>query len=1094
MRDEQTRTRLMAAWIFVAILAAERVASFMLFDPGAGQTTEQLLALARGVVVGVSGALVFLAFAAIWRRGTVAVSGGQFASAFILFIVLLAFACSLYPLLDEAKRVFTSLDPDFLNAVVLGGIGAVVSLMLVRVEHAVERVRMGRDEEAARASRKVLLQGVMVLALVLTLGALARDAHHHVLSDEAAKAGEVTQSLTRLRGVVEMSGRLAFIDDAGGARELAFTRAVNVAMAHQANARWLIVSYRTRHEGRLGSLEALPPMVTFDGAWERVRSASAALQRATGPQRAARAEALGNAIDEFAPVIERMLGGIAAAEEERMADGSGLMLDAVTGVLGVLIAVSLLVPLFSVSRAQMDRVGQALAQSQRLNENLASYQRALDLYAIFSVTDAKGRILQVNDQFLKVSGYSRSEVIGQSHRILNSGMHDAAFFEAMWQRLEKSGFWRGEICNKAADGSLFWIDACITSLTGDDGRVDRHVGIAHDISERKQMEMRQQRRMRVERCLASVRSEAMLQGAIYRSLPPLLEVLNDVMGVAASLVVELGHSRDRSTWGLMLGYSRKDSLAGEIDAGTLPRVVNLDGMHGLLLDAFKQNELFGGLTARQLGATSFTAIPIGNGLDPMGALLVAGEMDPEAFREELALVTVALGELLGMRRDADRRRSNEESTVRLAKRDPLTGLGNRRDLLEEFEARTDHPEAKFALLLVDLDRFKPINDTFGHAVGDAVLRVVSDRLQATVRGDYTVSRMGGDEFAILTEAHASVDEEGALDLAHRIIEELSQPIKCDGHLLSVGASIGISLYPRDGSSFQEVLHCADAAMYRAKANRSGAKVFDALADEGMRHRAELETELKVAMDDGSLQPYFQPFVDLETGKVAGHEVLARWNHPVRGSVPPAEFVKIAEDAGMVEKLFWLMLRAACSKHVAGGFDTTLSLNLVPAQIENPAFAKQLIEELELIGFPPHLLEVEITETTSMGDLDRARPMLMLLKACGIQIALDDFGVGYSSLALLRNLPISKLKIDRSFTQDLEGVDPGRATLVNAILGIASAMYLKVTAEGIETAEVAAYLRAHGAHYGQGYLYGKPSTEIVVDMAGAPAPEAERRRA
>lgn len=432
--------------------------------------------------------------------------------------------------------------------------------------------------------------------------------------------------------------------------------------------------------------------------------------------------------------------------------------------------------------------------------------------------------------------------------------------------------------------------------------------------------------------------------------------------------------------------------------------------------------------------------------------------------------------------------------MRLAKRDPLTGLGNRRDLLEEFEARTDHPQAKFALLLVDLDRFKPINDTFGHTVGDAVLRVVSDRLQATVRGDYTVSRMGGDEFAILTEAHASVDEEGALDLAHRIIEELSQPIKCDGHLLTVGASIGIALYPRDGDSFQEVLHCADAAMYRAKVNRSGAKVFDALADEGMRHRAELETELKVAMDDGSLVPYFQPFVDLSTGRVAGHEVLARWNHPVRGSVPPAEFVKIAEDAGMVEKLFWLMLRAACRKHVAGGFDTTLSLNLVPAQIENPAFAKQLIEELEMIGFPPHLLEVEITETTSIGDLDRARPMLMLLKACGIQIALDDFGVGYSSLALLRNLPISKLKIDRSFTQDLEGVEPGRATLVNAILGIASAMYLKVTAEGIENAEVAAYLRAHGAHYGQGYLYGKPSTEIVVDMAGAPPPEVARRRA
>jgi|GEM_PF-783522 len=1094
MRDDQARAQLMAGFIFAAIMAAEKLSAFVLDDAMGGHTGLQLVALARGAFVGLSGALVYMAFQVDWKRGSLAAMRDHAASARVIFIVVLAFACSLSPLLAGIEASLAGIDPVLLHSMLLGTVGATVGLMLVRVERAVDRVRLGRDEEAARAARHVMARGVMLLAFVLTLGAFARDSHHHVLTRDAVLADELTQSLSRLRGVVEMKGRVAFDSSAGMAGDNGFIRALNVAMARQGNARVQLLSYRARNEGRFPSVANLPPIGTYDSAWERVRLASVAVQGARGQIRQVHALALRYAVDEFSPLIDRLVAGIAAVESERLADGSGLILDVVTAVLGVLIAASLLVPLFRVSGAQMGRVGRALAQAHRLNDNLASYQRALDQYAIFSVTDAEGRILQVNEPFLKISGYTRKDVIGQDHRLLNSGTHGAAFFEGMWQALGTSGFWRGEICNRAADGRLFWIDACITSLTGDDGRVDRHVAIAQDISERKLVELRQQRRTRVERSLAAVRSEAMSQGAIYSSLPPLLEVLNDVTGVSSSLVVELGSSRDRSTWGLMLGYSRKDSLAGDIDAGTLPRLVNLDGLHGLLMDAFKQNELFGGLTARQLGATSFTAIPLGNEMDPMGALLVAGDFDLEAFREEVALVTGALGELLAMRRDVDRRRSNEESTVRMAKRDPLTGLGNRRDLLEEFEARTDHPEAKFALLLVDLDRFKPINDTFGHAVGDAVLRVVSDRLQATVRGDYTVSRMGGDEFAILTEAHASVDEEGALDLAHRIIEELSQPIKCEGHLLTVGASVGIALYPRDGASFQEVLHCADAAMYRAKANRSGAEVFDALADEGMRHRAELETELKVAMDDGSLVPYFQPFVDLSTGRVAGHEVLARWNHPVRGSVPPAEFVKIAEDAGMVEKLFWLMLRAACSKHVAGGFETTLSLNLVPAQIENPAFAKQLIEELETIGFPPHLLEVEITETTAIGDLDRARPMLMLLKACGIQIALDDFGVGYSSLALLRNLPISKLKIDRSFTQDLEGAGSGRATLVNAILGIASAMYLKVTAEGIENAEVAAYLRAHGAHYGQGYLYGKPSMEIVVDMAGVPAPEAARRRA
>jgi diguanylate cyclase (GGDEF)-like protein len=465
----------------------------------------------------------------------------------------------------------------------------------------------------------------------------------------------------------------------------------------------------------------------------------------------------------------------------------------------------------------------------------------------------------------------------------------------------------------------------------------------------------------------------------------------------------------------------------------------------------------------------------------MGVLLVAGQVDLEASKDELGLVAVAIGELLSVRRESDRRRDNEEHSRRLAKRDPLTGLGNRRDLMEQFEARSDHPDAKFAMLLVDLDRFKPINDTFGHAVGDTVLRIIADRLLSTVLGDYSVSRMGGDEFAILTEAHVSVDEEGALDLADRVIEVLSQPIKCDGCVLTVGASVGVALFPRDGGTFQEVLHCADAAMYRAKASRAGALVFNAVTDEGMRHRAELETELKLAMEDGSIIPFFQPFVDLGTGKVVGHEVLARWNHPVRGSVPTGEFVKIAEDAGLVDKLFWLMLRAACRLHVEGCHTTSLSLNLAPAQIENSMFIKQLIEELETLRFPPHLLEVEITETTAIGDLDRIRPMLMLLKGCGIQIALDDFGVGYSSLALLRTLPISKLKIDRSFTSDLETDDPGRATLINAILAIASAMFLKVTAEGIENEAVADYLRAHGAHYGQGYLYGRPSARIFTEV-------------
>ena len=1084
----------MAAWIFVATIAAECAAAFWLGSVSPSAANVQGLALLEGVCMGLAAATMFLGFQVEWRKGLFGLNSVHVASAVILFLVIVAFSTVQRPLLGDLDRSSIGIEPRVLAAITLAGLGALVSLIVVRLDHAVARVRLGRDEEAARAARNVMLHGVMILALVLTLGALARDANQQLLARETTLATDAITALTRLRGVAEQSGRVAFVGQGGVDDPQVFWRSFNVAMAHQANARWHVVSYKERNAGRFSQLRQLPPLETYDAAWERVRQFGLAFQRSGAAQRRSRALVLGEALDEFSPVIDRIVSTIAAVEEERRQVSSSLVLDTVTGALGIVIAASLLIPLFSVNRAQMARVGKALAQAQHLNDNLASYQRALDQHAIFSVTNASGQIIAVNDQFLKISGYTRGEVVGQSHGILNSRAHDPAQFEDMWKTLASRGMWRGEICNRSASGEIYWIDACVTSLTGEDGQVDRYVAIAYDISERKQVELRQQRRLRLERSLAAVRSEAMVQGAIYTSLPQMLVVLNDVTGAASSLLVELGVGRDRSTWGLMLGHARRSVDGEEIETGTLPRIVNLNGLHGLLVDAFRQNELFGGLSARQLGATSFTALPLGSGLDTMGVLLIAGEFDMEAFKDEAALVCGGLSELLSLRREAERRRVQEEQSRRLAKRDPLTGLGNRRDLLEEFEARTDHPDSKFAMLLVDLDRFKPINDTFGHTVGDAVLRIVAERLQSTVRGDYSVSRMGGDEFAILTEAHVSVDEDGALDLAHRIIEELSLPIRCDGHVLTVGASVGVALYPRDGGEFQEVLHCADAAMYRAKSHRAGALVFDAMADEGMRHRAELETELKLAMDDGSIVPFFQPFVDLATGKVVGHEVLARWNHPVRGSVPPTEFVKIAEDSGLVEKLFWLMLREACKKHVAGGFDTILSLNLVPAQIENPVFAKQLIEELEAIGFPPHLLEVEITETTSMGDLDRARPMLMLLKGCGVQIALDDFGVGYSSLALLRNLPISKLKIDRSFTSDLETDDPGRATLINAILGIAGAMYLKVTAEGIETPAVAEYLKKHGAHYGQGYMFGKPSTEIVMQALPVVAEQPARLRA
>jgi diguanylate cyclase (GGDEF)-like protein/PAS domain S-box-containing protein len=759
--------------------------------------------------------------------------------------------------------------------------------------------------------------------------------------------------------------------------------------------------------------------------------------------------------------------------------------DAITAVLGFLMAHVDAAAHPAAHGGAGGAAGQSLIEVERANSNLESYQRAIDEHAIFAVTNAMGKILQVNEQFLKASKYTREEVIGQAHRILHSGAHKPEFYAEMWRTISQKGIWRGEFCNRASDGSFYWVDSCITPLVGDSGKIERYVSIAYDITARKQAELAIERKKRLESVIEAMRSELLLQGSLYGMLPALLSELNLITGASSSLVVELGRNREGHAWGLMLGHSRRHVTNDESLPLSQPEVENVDEMHALVREAVQQHEIFGGQGAKQLGSTKFRAYAINVGYEPVGVLLMAGTPGAQEQDAYLNYVVSALADLMSARRESDRRRVDQENQRRLAKRDPLTGLGNRRDLMEEFESRTDHPDAQFALMLIDLDRFKPINDTFGHLVGDTVLRVVSERLNAVAKGDCSVARIGGDEFAILTEPHVAVNELATLELARKVIEELGRPISCEGHDLAVGASVGVAFYPRDGRTFQEVLHCADAAMYRAKVTRCEAQIFDSSIDDGMRYRAELETDLKRALDDGSIVPHFQPYVDLNTGEVVGHEVLARWKHPTRGQVSPGEFVKIAEEAGLVERLFWQMLRGACSQHVAGHHETILSVNLSPAQINNPLFAKQLVEELERLNFPPHLLEVEITETSMVGDQDRARPLLLLLKSFGIQIALDDFGTGYSSLALLRSLPISKLKIDRSFSSDLETQDAGRATLVNAIIGIAKAMSLKVTVEGIEQREVAEFLRRQGAHYGQGYLYAKARPEISVELDHAP---------
>ena len=430
--------------------------------------------------------------------------------------------------------------------------------------------------------------------------------------------------------------------------------------------------------------------------------------------------------------------------------------------------------------------------------------------------------------------------------------------------------------------------------------------------------------------------------------------------------------------------------------------------------------------------------------------------------------------------EINERQAAEALAQTLARHDPLTGLANRRHFLEELERRlalVGEEDTAFALMFIDLDRFKPINDVHGHAIGDQLLQVIATRLNSCIRDDSFAARLGGDEFAVLLEGPGG--REGVAAAARRILHELSAPILVNGLKLTVGASIGVALCPEDGRDAAELLQRGDAAMLRAKEDRGAYQFFDSSIDEELKSKAALETELRTAIPGGDIVPYFQPVVRVDTGELVGFEVLARWPHLERGMISPVDFIPVAEEAGLVDAMFWALLAQACRKALEAPGEFILAVNISPSQVRDQWFPEKVLRTLRETGFPARRLEIEVTESAMIGDVARAKSSLLSLKNQGVQIALDDFGTGYSSLFLLRELPIDKLKIDRSFVARIT-TDRENQTIVGALVGLGKALGLKVTAEGVEDAETAAVLQSMGCELAQGYLYGAAVVEPVYD--------------
>ena len=414
----------------------------------------------------------------------------------------------------------------------------------------------------------------------------------------------------------------------------------------------------------------------------------------------------------------------------------------------------------------------------------------------------------------------------------------------------------------------------------------------------------------------------------------------------------------------------------------------------------------------------------------------------------------------------------------LAHHDPLTELPNRllfNDRLDHALRRAERSKSQLAVLFVDLDRFKHINDSLGHPAGDRLLQEVARRLTGAVREEDTVARMGGDEFTLLFEDLRRAEDAGTL--ARKLLGALAGSYALDGKEIYVSGSIGISLYPRDGRAADELISHADAAMYQAKGQgRNGYHFYTPELTAAALQRVHLEADLRRGLGRGELTVHYQPQIDLASGRLIGAEALVRWPHPQQGFVPPDRFISLAEDTGLIIELGEFVLRTACAQArewLRDGMPIEqVAVNVSAQQVQRSDFVATVRRALDATGLHPRHLELEVTESFIMDQAEAGIRMLHELREMGVGLAIDDFGTGYSSLGYLKRLPVHLLKIDRSFVADVGGEGEGLA-IAKAVIALGHSLGLRVIAEGVETEHQAGLLRAEGCHYGQGYLFGRP---------------------
>ena len=741
------------------------------------------------------------------------------------------------------------------------------------------------------------------------------------------------------------------------------------------------------------------------------------------------------------------------------------------------------------------RIGNLISRIEQDRQNLKQAEGMFRGFAENSVVGVyiaqEGRFRFVNPKMAEMFAYSQEEMISSVPVIdLVTDPDRLTVEENIRKRLS------GEIKEvhyerqaRRKDGSLFDVEV-FGSLMKIDGEAAT-IGIMLDISERKRLDLALRVLSACNQALVRATDEKVLLNEVCQSIREISGYPFVWVGFAEENTgkkvqpAAMSEAVEGALQATVSHVSWDDSETGRGATGTAIRrgqVIVVRDMQTSTVHAPWRDFMVTHAIA------SAMSLPLKAGNTILGALTVYSH-ESNTFRPEEVRVAEELADnlaygIMALRAEATRRKYAQQLEYH-AGHDILTGLPNRallQDRLNQAIAYASRYCYPIWVLFLDLDRFKFVNDSLGHKAGDIVLNTIATRLQFAVRETDTVARLGGDEFVLILTERA--DECLSTSVVQRIMDAIARPLTVDGHEFVLGCSIGVAVYPSDGSDPETLIKNADIAMYRAKeTGRNNFQFYTATMNERLLERLRIEGDLRSAVERGEFVLHYQPQIDLRSGRATGMEALIRWQHPTLGMIPPLRFIGLAEETGLIVPMGDWVLRTACAQakawQQAGFSELRIAVNLSARQFTQHDLVQSIADVLQDTGLAAHHLELELTESLVMTDIDRAIDILIKLKELGVHLSLDDFGTGYSSLSYLKRLPFDTLKIDQSFVCDITTA-PEDEAIVASIISLANNLKRHVIAEGVETKEQLTYLRRHGCNHMQGYYFSKPAPADVVE--------------